>query len=401
MTGRRRTSTPELDAERLMSGAAWADFCDRLKLAGQHVLAPGTPDSPLERAEGFRYLAGLVVSGLRQGLELSDPDLPRFLRNPDSICKWGAENADNQYLWTRIRSQASYRITGRRASAYAFLIETLEGYMQLGEHRGFATLHSGQLEIGPGGSFEIILSAEEHTGNWMPLHPDARYLVIRQFFQDWENEEPAEFRIVQIGNEGGSPPRLQPARMAEILDAAGEWTEVTAGFWNEWVAQLRAGYRRNSLAQARHYIGGADDILYGNDVYRLTEDEALLIEGEPPRARYWSFQLCNLWFESLDYANRSTSLNGHQAHINADGRFRCVIAHRDPGVPNWLDTGGHHEGIIQYRWVWSENNPRPEARVVPWRQIRELLPEDTPHVGANARRKMLCVRQEHVARRER
>jgi len=28
-----------------------------------------------------------------------------------------------------------------------------------------------------------------------------------------------------------------------------------------------------------------------------------------------------------------------------------VIAHEDPGVPNWLDTGGHREGTIFWRYL--------------------------------------------------
>ena len=34
-----------------------------------------------------------------------------------------------------------------------------------------------------------------------------------------------------------------------------------------------------------------------------------------------------------------------------DGSVRFVIAHRDPGVPNWLDTAGHQRGTVGVRWV--------------------------------------------------
>jgi hypothetical protein len=397
---RRPRRAPQRDARRLLDGEAWADFCDALRAAGQHVLADGAPDTPKDRAEGFRYLAGLVTAGLRQAVDLADPDVPRFLRNPDSSSKWGAENADNQYLWTRIHSDRSYRLHGRRNSAYDFLIEVKEGYMQLGDDRNFATLSASELRCEPDGSFEILLSAEPRAGNWIPLHPDAAYVAIRQYFYDWENEEPATFRIVELGNEGRPPLPLEPARMAGILDDAGEWIETTARFWNEWVARLRAGHRRGEIAPARRYVGGADEIRYGNDLYRLADDEALIVETEPPKARYWAFQLCNLWFHSLDYANRQTSINGHQAHVDADGRFRCVIAHQDPGVPNWLDTAGHREGVIQYRWIWTETNPRPRARVVKFDAVRAALPADTPRVGPEQRRRAIRTRQEHLARRE-
>ncbi len=394
-------NAPEVDAERLMSGVAWADFCDTLKEAGGHILTESAPGSPAERAEGYRYLLGLVSAGIGQAVGFADADVPSFFRNPDSSSKWGAENADNLYLWTKIRGDASYRITGTRGSVHDFLIEVKEGYMQLGDDRNFAALSAGDIEVAPDGSFEIVLSADEHRGNWLPLHPDARYVAIRQYFYDWDSEEAAEFRIVRIGNEGRPPRPPEPAAMAVILDEAGEWVETTAGFWNQWVEELRASYRPGTISPARRYVGGADDIRYGNDIYRLAADEAMIVESEVPEARYWAFQLCDLWFKSLDYANRQTSINGRQAHIDSDGLFRCVIAHEDPGVPNWLDTAGHLEGMIQYRFVWSETCPQPVARVVKFAEVRDGLPADTPLVDEDTRREIISRRQQHVARRER
>jgi len=174
----------------------------------------------------------------------------------------------------------------------------------------------------------------------------------------------------------------------------------SARVWNEWLEQLRRDWKPGVIAPARKFVGGADDIRYGNDFWRLADDEAMIIETELPRARYWQIQLCDPWFETMDYANRQTSLNGRQAHVDSDGRFRCVVAHRDPGVPNWLDTSGHHEGMLQYRWVWTETNPEPTARIVKERDVRAMLPPDTPHVAPEARREAIRIRQEHVARRE-
>ena len=153
------------DTERLVSGAAWDDLCEALRRAGREILSEGTPDSPQMRAEGFRHLAGLLVSGVRQSFEMADPARPRFWRNPDSAAKWGAENSDNQYLWTCVDPALSYRIRGQRGSAYEFLIEAKQGYMQLGDSANYATLTSEQIETEEDGSFEVVASAKEHPGN--------------------------------------------------------------------------------------------------------------------------------------------------------------------------------------------------------------------------------------------
>jgi hypothetical protein len=397
---RRPPPAPEEQARRLLSGAAWSDFCEALRAAGEQVLAPEAPNGDLDRAEGFRYLAGLVVSGLQQARLFADPERPRFFRNPDGRAKWGAENADNLYLWARVRSDRVYRLRGWRGSVYDFLIEVKEGYMQLGDDRNFAVLSARELSCEPDGSFEIVLGGERRPGNWLPLHRDAGYVAIREYFWDWDREQAARFEISLLDPPPGPPPPLEPAAAAALLDSAGEWIETSTRFWSEWVEQLRAGHRRNQVAPARRYVGGADDIRYGNDVFRLEPDEALVLETEVPRARYWGFQLCNLWFESLDYAHRQTSLNGQQARVDADGRVRCVVAHRDPGVPNWLDTAGHREGVLQYRWIWSQTSPQPRARVVAFDRVRDALPPDTPRVSPEQRRAVLLGRSAHVARRE-
>jgi hypothetical protein len=392
---------PARDRERLLSGRAWAELCDRLKAAGEIVLAPGAPDTDLDRAEGYRYLATLAAAGIRHAFDLADLDHPRFLRNPDSASKWGAENADNVYLLAKIRSDRSYRIVGRRNSAYTFLIEVKEGYMQLGRDRNFATLEASQLELAADGSFEIALSRERQPGNWLPLHPDATQVLIRQYLWDWQREVPAEFRIYQVESQGVAAPPDDPARVARLLDEAGHWVSSTASVWADWVAAIRGAHVPGRLAPARRFAGGADDILYGNDAFRLRPHEALVVEFEPPDARYWHVQLVDLWFGSLDYANRQTSLNGHQLRADADGLVRVVIAHDDPGVPNWLDTAGHLEGILQYRYVWTRNEPAPRARIVPFDALRGVLPEDTPRVTPEERRCAVAGRQAHVARRER
>lgn len=40
---------------------AWSRFCQALEQAGQVVLSEKAPDTLLDRAEGFRYLARLKV----------------------------------------------------------------------------------------------------------------------------------------------------------------------------------------------------------------------------------------------------------------------------------------------------------------------------------------------------
>jgi hypothetical protein len=88
------------------------------------------------------------------------------------------------------------------------------------------------------------------------------------------------------------------------------------------------------------------------------------------------------WFEQVDPVHRISTINQHQAEIASDGRLRVVVAHSDPGVPNWLDTGGRRVGLLTFRWFWPESDPTPTHRVVKQSAIREALPAEVPSVGA-------------------
>src|SRR5262245_52304258 len=145
--------------------------------------------------------------------------------------------------------------------------------------------------------------------------------------------------------------------------------------------------------------------IYAGGVYELAPDEALVIESFTPfEPMYIGMHLSNFWGESFDYANRITSLNGFQSERDPDGHIRYVIAHRDPGVPNWLDTTGHPEGFMAPRWAYFEKPaqeiwPTISAVKVPFAEIRKHLPPTTRTVPPEERRAAIRIRQLHVQRR--
>ena len=81
-----------------------------------------------------------------------------------------------------------------------------------------------------------------------------------------------------------------------------------------------------------------------------------------------------------------------------------MIAHRDPGVPNWLDTTGQREGFMAPRWAYFEKPPPEQwptirARKVRFDGIRAQLAPGTRTVSADERAAQIRIRQEHVQRR--
>jgi hypothetical protein len=81
------------------------------------------------------------------------------------------------------------------------------------------------------------------------------------------------------------------------------------------------------------------------------------MEGRLPECRFANVMLWNMHMQTLEYRHRSTSRNRRQLRTAADGGFRVVVAHRDPGVPNWLDTEGHRLGTVFWRFVLPSSPP--------------------------------------------
>jgi hypothetical protein len=109
---------------------------------------------------------------------------------------------------------------------------------------------------------------------------------------------------------------------------------------------------------------GDPNICYYHSYWKLGPDEALVVEATPPECDYWNFQLNNHWMESLDYAHRRISVNKHEAVYDDGGSVRIVVAHEDPGVPNWLTTDGHAFGTMCFRWIRAKEHPQPRCSVV-------------------------------------
>jgi len=103
----------DIHSERIVSGKAWEEFCDRLKLAGASLMYPGTPRDPFQQAEGIRYLTRLTRGGLEAFVEYNDPAYPVLRRITNETVKMGADNPDNHYLNAQISGEYEYRILGK------------------------------------------------------------------------------------------------------------------------------------------------------------------------------------------------------------------------------------------------------------------------------------------------
>lgn len=348
---------------------AWSDFCRALERAGEVVLSDSAPDTALDRAEGFRYLSRLTREMLYSCVDNADPDFPRL--HELDLVKIGADNPDNVYLSANIRGDREYRITGRRGTiAYFSIGSKANRYAKDGTMASTGELSDGDLVVEPDGTVEIIASASRRGRNWLPLAPDSTGLVVRQTYLDRATETPGEWRIERIGRPEGAGPAepapLTPEFLTKALARAALSVHGTAATFAQWTRLFMT--RPNELADFGQDMfqraGGDPEIYYLHGYWALPSGQAWVIETDVPDCRYWNFQLDNWWMESLDHRRRIT-VNQHTARLDDDGRVQIVVAERDPGVGNWIDTCGHSTGTALLRWLGATDHPLPKCRVVP------------------------------------
>ncbi|MGH0038562.1 MAG: DUF1214 domain-containing protein [Myxococcota bacterium] len=356
-------------AARLMDGTAWSEFCDTLKRAGQTILAPTSPDDPLDRAEGFRYLGRLARLALEKYVESDDPLAPRFYRLSHETAKIGCDNPDSFYQNAAISGAHDYRISGSRGDVAYLGFGTYYGDYGKGGRSGCSGyLEADELDIGEDGRFEIIVSQRPHPGNWLPMEPDSSMLIVRQNRLDKQRERVARLEIERIGADGPPAPLSAPFLDQRLSAAAGfvAGTAATFAGWAEGFARHPNELRPldESVKQGAH---GDPNIFFLMGYWELAPDQALVIEVVPPACDYWNFQLNNHWMESLDYRYHRVEVNRHSARLAPDGSLRLVVAHERPrgADANWLETAGHRRGTMGLRWVKAESHPQPRVRLVP------------------------------------
>lgn len=353
----------------------------------------------LTRAEGVRYLTRLIAGAIPMTMELWTPDYPQFFHFLSTRIHWGLPATDCHYEWAPVHGDHVYRISGDRGSARLFDIETRKGHFaHIAEW--LLTDRRSAFELGPDNHVDIVLSRKKPEGvdarNWIQLAEGPGNIIFRQYYYDWNTEQPARLRIVREGATYPPPP-LSTTAVAERLQLFCDWLRNAPARFQQVVNTYYAAPANSMVFDAIDF--GWKDLKYGKGIYQCAQDEALVVEVRLPKTPYWSIQLCSHFWEARDWHVRQTSLNGHQAQIDEDGVFRAVISHRDPGIENWLDAGGHERGLLAIRYYKADGAPIPTVRRVKLAQVRAALPASTPEISAEARQQSLRERAWSVARR--
>jgi hypothetical protein len=247
----------------------------------------------------------------------------------------------------------------------------------VGARRIVGNLDDVDLAIAGDGTFTVWLAPQgsPHVpagSSVLVLEPDATDVVVRQYFGDPELEAPATYSILAVPA-AGPPSPLTEAVIAARLDAAGSYVRDTVEA-ESTLSALIASITPSVLRAGSEYVDAQGEdapppvdpaavarvmptpaIQYSGTWFDgLGDDEVLLVEGTVPRCRFWSVQLLTRWMESGDYEHHPVVLTGRDITVADDGSFRILVAHRDPGLPNWLSTTGLRNASIAVRALLAD-----------------------------------------------
>jgi hypothetical protein len=387
--------------------AAWDDFAAAIADSTAFLREHPFYREAENRAAAYAFLSGMMVARI-EDFVVFDPDFPYF-QVLDHRIREGGDNPDQRYLIASLKGGQDYRIWGRLGANRRLDFQVYAGnpFVPGSGGRVASFLSFERLAPAPDGSFEVFLTPQERAGNWLENPSDGSRVLVREVFGDWERETPGEVHIDRLGHEGDLKPVLTEAAMAERLRRAAADLRLRVRHWPDFVKDYNLAKRPTNELSAPSdpsALGGVPGRYSSSGHWELADDEALIIRTWPAGGSYQGIQLADLWFSSLEYANRQTSLTGDQALLSPDGSYYFVVAARDPGVPNWLDTTGRRRGVILLRYDGVPAGTfdpvrHPRAARVKFAAIREHLPAGTPTLTPAERAGAIAARRRHVQRR--
>lgn len=291
----------------------------------------------------------------------NDPSRPRLFWGIDNTPRaWfggvypGAavaiDNPDNVNRTTPIDGRWCYKIAGcfaeNSAGQTSFMVTMADqGQLTMGAPVATAALTNTMIETDADGCFVLTMDTSPANGrsNHLQIAPGPQQLAVRDSMADWR-QTPAYLDLLVVDG----PELLPVVSESELTRQTAErvvgfvehWLEFKRGFWNQPAF--------NTLVGPIGRDGGWGYQAGGR--FQLADDEVLVITTESGGAAYTGLQISDPWMMSPIPFYQSCSRNLSQSVANADGSYTYVLSLLDPGVANWINTAGLHEGWIMLRW---------------------------------------------------
>ena len=342
--------------------------------------------------EGLQYLAGGIAACTHLAFDY-DRDHPFLQSGTGPFTKMGLDNPDTLYFGTRVQAGREYLVTGTRGTTTDLSFQLLGGeYTDDNVPDSETAFDDRKLDIAADGSFQ-----------WRFTPAANAQLVIREVYNDWSARR-GMVAIARADTAGTAPAPLSNELIEKRFAVAGKQLVQRIKTWLQFPQWFYMNIQVNTMVAPRLTPGGLATQYSSAGHFELSPEEALVITLPVTDAPYLGFQLGSLWYISLDYINHQTSLNGTQAQADPDDKIRIVVADRDPGVTNWVETLGHRKGFLQFRWQRVSRQltelDGPTVELVDFDAVKSRLPyHESNRISTEDWRARIALRQKQVGDR--
>jgi uncharacterized protein DUF1214 len=315
--------------------------------------------------------------------------------------RWGGDSPDFIYRTIPFAHGGRYEIHGVRTCAEAPIVF----YALMGDNTAapqvFSLLESPDMEIAADGSFTITLDETPPDGrrNHIQTKPGTEFMMIRDAIGDWIHQSPNALTVKRLNPDGDPRSDAELAQRAVRIALDG----IYYAYFNWAGGQL---VPPNSIAQpfSTGSLGAIATQVGTMGRIELEPDDALVVRANAANANFRNVFLFDLCQRTHEYWKRTGSFNMKQMAADEDGNFTYVVAHRDPGVHNWLDTGGLRRTLIGQRW---QSFARGQEHEAPWMTMQQVkfdaldkaLPKGIRRIDAAGRKAQVSERETGFKRR--
>lgn len=413
------TSTPALwneeHAQVVKSALALLDD-PQIRAARQDVIALYQTALPYTLADGRSTMEAAVdklLFGILLTSSVADPANPPIvwsqtlpyrvgdLSVPSGV--YAGDTPDRLYRTIVVDPRYRYKIYGKSTGEEPvdFTIEALAGPGYWGLPP-LNVLRKTDMEVADDGSFVVTLDATPADGrpNHLQLPPQSILLLIRDTIPEWEKQRAYHLSIEGL-DKGNT--RSHEEIVKHSIQQFKQAAEISMAFYKDiWSREVN---------QFDAFVRWSGDIapswgIVAINRFNLDDDEAIVVTVDTLAAGYFGIQIDDLWLNSVEHVTKTSTLNPAQATANADGSFTFIVAKKDPGYINWVDTAGFQAGYLIGRWDAMDTAEPAKGidavrsiKTVKLSELASVLPVDFKQVTAEERKAYLEKRREYYQHR--
>ncbi|MEJ7926360.1 hypothetical protein WG908_06255 [Sphingobium sp. AN641] len=350
---------------------------------------------------GFATLTAASVDPRNPGLVWNIAGSKKWMGHSAPASRFAFDNPDNVYRYAIIDDASTYVLDAQSNGTAGRLTVTVYkafvGAQTTNWERAVASADEQRIRFDSIGKARITIGpVDPHDGSLYLNSGGGRMLLVREAIYDWGKQHPRTISLQRV-----SGPKTRSRTFDESVAIAQDYLIAAT----QTVIDQERTYSPLPINGFASVARGFGKSMISMGRFHIANDEALVVNIRSQSADYIGTTVTSPWLITRDYIDHSGSRTNRQSHQNPNGSYTYIVSSQDPGVANWLDTGGLLDGGMTLRW---EGMNAPEAKLddaitsvklVKLTALRAELPSGFPSISATDRQAEMVARRRNYETR--